>query len=80
MICLAFRGAKPFPEAVVMHLDENALNNRADNLMWGSQKQNLNAPGFLAHCRGRTGEKNPRVKGMRKLTSTTIEEELHGKT
>lgn len=45
-ICEAFHGPAPFDGAVVMHLDENALNNRPDNLKWGTQKENLSAPGF----------------------------------
>jgi hypothetical protein len=44
-VCEAFHGPKPFPAAVVIHDDENGLNN-ADNLKWGTQKENLNAPGF----------------------------------
>lgn len=46
LVCEAFHGPKPFPGAVVIHLDENALNNRPENLKWGTQKENLNAPGF----------------------------------
>lgn len=46
LICEAFHGPKPFPEAVAMHLDEDGSNNRASNLGWGTQKQNLNFPGF----------------------------------
>jgi hypothetical protein len=53
LVCEAFHGKAPFPGAVVMHLDENARNNRPDNLRWGTQKENLNAPGFLAYCRTR---------------------------
>lgn len=45
-VCEAFHGLKPFPAAVVIHKDENGLNNCADNLKWGTQKENLNAPGF----------------------------------
>lgn len=44
LICEAFHGPKPFPKAVVIHLDENAHNNRAINLKWGTQKENLNMP------------------------------------
>lgn len=55
-VCEAFHGPKPFEEAVVIHKDECGTNNRADNLKWGSQKENLNAPGFLTYCRGRIGE------------------------
>lgn len=46
LVCEAFNGEKPFDGAVVMHLDENAANNRASNLRWGTQKENLNATGF----------------------------------
>jgi hypothetical protein len=50
LVCEAFHGARPIIDgrpAVCMHLDENAANNRADNLAWGTQKENLNAPGFI---------------------------------
>jgi hypothetical protein len=50
-VCEAFHGPRPFRDAVVIHLDENALNNRPDNLKWGTQKENLNASGFLKYCR-----------------------------
>lgn len=61
-VCEAFHGPKPFPEAVVIHLDENPLNNRADNLKWGTQKENLNMPKFKEYARSRTGEDSPRTK------------------
>ena len=64
LVCEAFHGPKPFPEAVVIHLDENALNNRPENLKWGTQKENMNAPGFLAYCEGRTGDSSPRRKSV----------------
>lgn len=70
LICEAFHGAPPFERAVVMHLDENSTNNSPANLAWGSQKENLNAPGFLEYCRGRTGENNPFLKGRRERPST----------
>lgn len=41
-ICEAFYGPKPSKESVVIHLDEDATNNKPDNLKWGSQKENLN--------------------------------------
>jgi hypothetical protein len=65
LVCEAFHGPAPFPRAVVMHVDENSRNNRPQNLKWGTQKENLNAPGFIAYCRSRTGEANPRNKGQR---------------
>jgi hypothetical protein len=69
LIAEAFHGPPPFDGAVVMHLDENAVNNRASNLRWGTQKENLNAPGFLTYCRSRTGDDSPSVKGRRKASA-----------
>jgi len=63
LVCEAFHGPKPFEKAVVIHKDENALNNRPENLKWGTQKENLNAPGFKAYCRSRAGKNNPYNKG-----------------
>ena len=59
LIAEAFHGRARSENAVVMHLDENAANNRANNLAWGTQQENLNAPGFVEYCRGRTGERHP---------------------
>lgn len=59
-VCEAFHGPKPFPEAVVIHKDEDGLNNRPANLKWGTQKENLNAPGFLAYCS--SDERRERLK------------------
>jgi hypothetical protein len=67
LICEAFHGPKPFEGAVVMHVDENAANNRARNLKWGTQKENLNALGFLEYCRGRTGENSTHAKSKRRV-------------
>jgi len=53
LVCEAFHGKEPIAGAVVMHIDENAANNRADNLSWGTQRENLNAPGFRDYCRDR---------------------------
>jgi hypothetical protein len=64
LVCEAFHGPKPFPRAVVIHINENALDNRPENLRWGTQKENLNMPKFIEYCRSRTGDNNPRVKGM----------------
>ena len=65
LVCEAFHGPKPFPEAVVLHLDEDAHNNRPENLRWGTQKENLNMPKFREYLRNRTGDNNPYVKGKR---------------
>lgn len=65
MVCEAFHGPAPFAGAVVIHLDEDAANNLPGNLRWGTQKENLNMPGFIAYCRARTGENSPAVKGRK---------------
>lgn len=64
-ICEAFHGPAPFPGAVVIHLDEDAHNNLPSNLKWGTQKENLNMPGFKAYCRSRVGENSPHRKMLR---------------
>jgi len=66
MVCEAFNGPAPFEGAIVMHDDENCFNNYFENLVWGTQKQNLNYPGFLEYCRSRTGEDSPTIKHMKK--------------
>jgi hypothetical protein len=66
LVCEAFNGPSPFQGAVVMHLNENSDDNRPENLAWGTQKQNLNAPGFIAYCKSRTGENSPTAKSRRK--------------
>jgi hypothetical protein len=70
LIAEAFHGPPPFTDVVAMHIDENAANNRASNIKWGTQKENLNAEGFLAYCRSRTGENSSTVKGRRKAAAT----------
>lgn len=70
LVCEAFHGDPPFEKAVVIHLDEDATNNRPENLRWGTQKENLNMPGFIAYCKSRTGENSPTIKGMRKRNTT----------
>lgn len=62
LVCEAFHGA-PKDGQEVLHVDENGLNNAASNLRWGTRKENLNMPGFIKHCRSRTGDKSPVRKG-----------------
>lgn len=66
LVAEAFHGPQPSPEMRVLHLDEDGGNNAETNLKWGTQKENLNAPGFLAYCHARTGENNPFIKGRKK--------------
>jgi hypothetical protein len=65
LICDAFHGPRPFPEAEVLHENEDGLDNRPSNLRWGTREQNMNAPGYLAYCRGRIGADSPRTKWAR---------------
>lgn len=62
LICEAFHGPAP-DGAVCMHLNEDASDNRPENLAWGTQKENLNAPGFIKYCKSRVGDESPVRKG-----------------
>ena len=66
LVCEAFHGTAPDGMRVCMHIDEDSRNNKPENLAWGTQKENLNAPGFIEYCKTRTGEKNPFLKGRAK--------------
>ena len=65
LICEAFNGPPPFEGALALHENENAADNRASNIRWGTQVENLNMPNFIAYCESRTGADNPRVKSRR---------------
>ena len=69
LICEAFHGPAPFPKAVVIHLDENALNNRPENLKWGTQKENLNMPGFIEYCK--SDERKALLRATRERKAAT---------
>lgn len=66
LICEAFHGTPPFKNAVCMHIDENAANNKPTNLKWGTQKENLNSEAFIEYCKARVGEHSPTRKGIAK--------------
>jgi hypothetical protein len=65
LVCEAFYGLAPFERAVVIHIDEDATNNRIENLRWGTQKENLNMPKFIEYCKSRTGENSSVKKGKK---------------
>jgi hypothetical protein len=65
LVCEAFYGPAERGQ-VCMHVDEDSSNNRPENLAWGTQKQNLNAPGFIAYCRSRTGARSPGARARAK--------------
>lgn len=54
----AFNGPRP-SGMVTRHLDGNPFNNRADNLKWGTQKENTQDR--IRHGRNNLGENNPRT-------------------
>lgn len=59
LVCEAFHGPKPFPSAIVLHLDEDPSNNTPVNLRWGTRKENQNFPQAVAAFKSRTGDKSP---------------------
>lgn len=48
LVCEAFHGPAPDEKPKCLHRDENSRNNRQENLMWGTQRQNMNAPRFVS--------------------------------
>jgi hypothetical protein len=68
LVCEAFHGAKPFGDAVVMHIDDNPMNNKPDNLKWGSQKENLNSRQFIDYCKSKAGISARNLKGVNQYT------------
>ena len=63
LICEAFHGPQPPDKPIVLHLNENSQDNRPENMRWGTQKENLNFPGFIAYCKSRTAHNSPSQKG-----------------
>lgn len=53
LVCEAFHGAAPTGKGkqLAMHGDDNPLNNRPENLSWGTHKDNLSQPGSRARAR-----------------------------
>lgn len=51
LVCMAWHGEAPFASAMVLHGDDNSLNNRPENLRWGTQTENMAAPGYRARQR-----------------------------
>lgn len=41
LVCETFHGLKPSPRHEVRHLNGNAIDNRAENLAWGTHAENM---------------------------------------
>lgn len=72
LICEAFYGSPPDGKPICMHLNENPANNRASNLMWGSQKENLNAPIFKEYQRKKAQSANPWLEARVNYSETIL--------
>ena len=59
LVALAFIGDPPKGKNKVCHLDDNKLNNVADNLVWGDNYDNMRH--MIEHRRSLVGSKNPRA-------------------
>ena len=57
LVCTAFHGPRP-PGAVVRHLDGTRTNDHADNLAWGTQRENM--ADKVRHGTAQVGEKHGR--------------------
>lgn len=53
LVCQAFHGPRPFPSAIPLHRDGSRDNNAAENLRWGTHKEN--AADRRLHGRDRLG-------------------------
>ena len=53
LVCEAFNGPPPDGSPYCLHIDEDSRNNRPENLKWGTQRENLNAPKYIAELRSR---------------------------
>ena len=57
-VCSAFHGAPP-PKSDARHLNGDRSDNRAENLAWGSRRENM--ADMIAHGRTTRGERNARA-------------------
>ena len=81
LVLLAFRGPRPSPDHVSRHLNGNKLDNRAENLAWGTWHENWDDA--LAHGAAKIGARHPRarlteeqVNTIRALLGTITHESL----
>jgi hypothetical protein len=65
LVCSAFHGKKKLAELEVRHLDGNRLNNKPNNLKWGTRSEN-------AMDRSKHGKKKGRYGNNQKLTISQV--------
>lgn len=59
LVCEAFHGPAPSHKHIVLHLNEDASDNRPENLKWGTRKENQNFPKVKQAFQARVGVKSP---------------------
>jgi hypothetical protein len=62
MVCTTFHGARPSSNHLVRHLDGDKFNNRADNLTWGTAKENHADIARHGRRQDQSGEKGSAAK------------------
>lgn len=73
LVLEAFVGPRPSPNHVVMHLDDNGLNNHVSNLKWGTNQEN--SDDMVRKGRSMRGEKASLAK-ITEATAKQIKSEL----
>lgn len=76
-VALAWIGPKPFPKAMVLHKDDNKMNNHVDNLYYGTCRDNAmdairngKMPPILGERHGRTKYTNEQIAYAKYLLQT----------
>lgn len=62
LVCEAFHGPPPFEGAMVLHRDDDNLNNRWGNLYWGTERDN-------AKDRHRNGKQHSKLTARKVLAA-----------
>lgn len=62
LICLAFYGESPPDKPCACHKDDNRVNNKANNLYWGSYSDNMKDAVINGRQKSTKGETHPSSK------------------
>lgn len=60
MVAISFIGQPSIDKPLVCHIDDNKLNNKVSNLVWGDSKYNMKL--MIEHGRSMYGERNTKAK------------------